>query len=649
MNNGKLEHILELLGAAAFLVPCESGTKVPACGYVDRSFEETKSPAYCELLDQSNVAVYLGKASGGLVALDFDRDEDLYAWAAMNAPLASSLRSRGARGAQVWFKIKGDFPKSCQCNHYEFRADKRLSTILGVHPSGVDYQLLVDAPPMEIEFSAIKWPEGWPIPGDDERENLIEAEYGSPWEQTKSGIVKLNQGFHAARFMSEADVLWDSETGRFYEYDPATGLWLTKPEEEITHRAGACVRAMLNEVAANAGSEFSSRVRRGHALNNYQFQNGIMKSLKGEALSKGKFSTHLGIVHTLNGMVDLNDSPYTFKPFAKEFYSRNQVPLKFDAEAKCPRFVEFLASQLDTDDQHMLQLWCGHALLQENLLQVFLVLTGTPGGGKGTLARIIRLAVGERNICELRTRHLQSRFEMGLMAGKTLLFGSDVEPDFLSNEGAPKLKSMTGGDLLTGEVKGGMDSHTMTGKFNMLVTCNTRLLFRLSGDAGAWGRRMLWLPFEQPPPEHPTPHLERILIEAEGSGILNWMVAGAVEILQCAKENTRFPQTKAQRERVQSLISESDSVREFLRAKVRRSTFPTDHITADGLFRSYLTFCESRGWAPLAQRTFALRSEDIVTAEYRAHKDNHLGDTRNKRGWVGVTLGEEVNEETEPY
>ena len=95
-----LQKLSALLGEDAFLVPCQWGTKKPVVTYVERPFEGTKSSAYRALFDSEprNIAVYLGKASGGLCAIDFDADEDLAAFLAANPKLARTTRSRGSRG-----------------------------------------------------------------------------------------------------------------------------------------------------------------------------------------------------------------------------------------------------------------------------------------------------------------------------------------------------------------------------------------------------------------------------------------------------------------------------------------------------------------------------------------------------------------------
>ena len=93
------------------------------------------------------------------------------------------------------------------------------------------------------------------------------------------------------------------------------------------------------------------------------------------------------VMHAANGMVDLTERPFAFKGFAKEFYSRNQSPIAYDPAAKCPRFLnELLRPALCGEDITLLQNWCGLALLGRNIPQVMLILSGTAGGGKGTIA-----------------------------------------------------------------------------------------------------------------------------------------------------------------------------------------------------------------------------------------------------------------------
>jgi hypothetical protein len=66
-----LDRFTLLLGDDVLFVPCAWGTKEPLVTYVERPFEGTKTEAYRALFETepTNIAVYLGAASGGLCAI----------------------------------------------------------------------------------------------------------------------------------------------------------------------------------------------------------------------------------------------------------------------------------------------------------------------------------------------------------------------------------------------------------------------------------------------------------------------------------------------------------------------------------------------------------------------------------------------------
>jgi phage/plasmid-associated DNA primase len=106
------------------------------------------------------------------------------------------------------------------------------------------------------------------------------------------------------------------------------------------------------------------------------------------------------------------------------------------------------------DDRELLQKYAGQCLLNDNLTQRMLILEGLGGSSKGAFVQTLRGVIGARNTYELRADHLNGRFEVGRMLGRTLLIGADVEPEFLSGPGASHLKSLVGGDPMEGETKG---------------------------------------------------------------------------------------------------------------------------------------------------------------------------------------------------
>ena len=65
-----------------------------------------------------------------------------------------------------------------------------------------------------------------------------------------------------------------------------------------------------------------------------------------------------------------------------------------------------------------------------------MILTGTPGGGKGTFVDVLVGIIGQVNLASLRPQLLAERFELGRFLGKTLLYGADVPENFLNQRGA---------------------------------------------------------------------------------------------------------------------------------------------------------------------------------------------------------------------
>ncbi len=146
----------------------------------------------------------------------------------------------------------------------------------------------------------------------------------------------------------------------------------------------------------------------------------------------------------------LNLETMEMDDFSPEYYSRNQIPIAFDENAVCPRFLnELLAPALDDEDIEVIQKYFGMCLLGYNYSQQLLILERTPGDGKSTLVDVLRQIIGRRNIAELRTNLLNERFEMAAFGGKTLLIGYDVPGNFLQRSGAEVLKKLTGRDCIS--------------------------------------------------------------------------------------------------------------------------------------------------------------------------------------------------------
>lgn len=256
-----------------------------------------------------------------------------------------------------------------------------------------------------------------PVSHIDVIETVTEVVRAHNWEieGEKFGLAREGQKMFGVMEISRS-------SGIIWRYTSTSGLWLRVSAEE------------LNNLIAKTARDYDVTCGIGGLVTkiNEPTCNHIRKFMKDaeKDLFKDRPRT---LIHVGNGMVEArDDGTCILKPFSPDYYSRNQCNIEYNPDAQCPRFLsELLEPMLPENDIETLQLYCGQCLLGINFYQKLLLLTGTPGGGKGTLVSIIRAIVGEANSVELRTEHLGERFELARFIGKTLLIGSDVPSDFL--------------------------------------------------------------------------------------------------------------------------------------------------------------------------------------------------------------------------
>jgi putative DNA primase/helicase len=657
-----LNSLENLLGTDVFFVPCEWGTKKPLVTYVERPFEATKTEAYRALfaVQEVNVAVYLGKASGGLCAIDFDRDEDLAAFLAVNPKLAQTLQSRGSRGGMVWVRIASNqtrglsdrevdqslltsaptcpgqslltsaatYPESCTTEHFEWRANKRLSTIHGRHPAGMDYTLVCDSPPVTIAFSEIVWPEGWELPWTQTGDSKLKQLYGEPFYTNEKGVLTgINEAYWAGMHALENEVLYEPDEKTFYAYSGESGLYEVESQDVIRHK----ISGRMLEASRQANVFDLQKRRTATTLTN------VVTHLRGIAEKRGAFTGAKKVIHLANGVIVFNGCDAELRPFAPEFRSRNRSPIAFDEAARCERFLnELVIPAVAPDDVELLQKFAGMMLLGYNRAQRLLILDGEAGRGKTQFANVMQGLVGMANVTQLRTKHLAERFELFRYLKKTLLIGVDVEADFLSTKGAAVLKGLVGGDWFDAEQKGGTGCFQVQGNFNVVITSNARLKVRLQGDLGAWKRRITIVRYEAPPPPKRIPDFGSFLVRTEGSGILNWALLGAQKLLsEIPDEGGDFILTQRQKGVVDSLLAESDSLRHFLQEQIYVDAY--GDVTTSEVIEAYAAYCPERRWQPLPITEVQNKLEGLMLELFGVTKRHDVKrEGRSQRGFSGV-------------
>ena len=456
--------------------------------------------------------------------------------------------------------------------------------------------------------------------------------------------VDLNPPALAKYHAQQHIELFEPDEKRFYSYHAETGLWMPRSPELVRCDISTDVIELARKLFETDKTIMTMvAVKRSEST-----LDGIAGLAKGFMERRNAFSRQARhTIHCKNGVLDLD--AMIFHGFAPEFYSRNQVPADFNPAAECPKFLEFIHQSLDADDVDLIRRWGGTVILGGNPCQAVMLLTGHGGAGKGTLCEIIEEIIGRANVTELRTEHLggDSRFETFRYIGKTLLVGKDVPGRFLQEKGAATIKKLVGHDWVTAEGKGIRDSFDIRGEFAVLIASNERLQVRLDGecDVGAWRRRLNIIEYA-PRPSHvkPVPDFSRQLVREEGSGILSWLISGAVDVLREIQETgNRLRKTQRQLDRVDALLAESTALEVYLGASVEVGD---GDIAVNELTSGFFDFCNAKGWRAGSAREVENRLSDLMLRLFSVARSNSLKrDGKAVRGFRGVVMKSNVEGE----
>jgi P4 family phage/plasmid primase-like protien len=451
--------------------------------------------------------------------------------------------------------------------------------------------------------------------------------YGPPFLANAQNKVSLNDRAVAVKCATLNRVRYDTDNQHYERYDTARGLWLAVHEVEVTR--------MVDDLLLELGRTYRQRefVARISAAK----LSSLSKMMRPHDVKVESESTE-SLLHVSNGVVALGAGKPKLLPHDMKYPFRASSGIPFDAMAKCPKFLKkFLCTALDQADIDLLQKYCGSMVLGTNSCHGILVIRGTPGGGKSTLVSIIEKIIGENIVAHLRTEHLSGRFETSAFLGKRLLVGKDVPGDTLAVSGARMLKSLVGGDLMQAEIKFNAEKQPVRGDYHVVIVSNNNLRIALDGDEEAWGRRLLVVDFKNPKSAKPVPNFAQRLVAEEASGILNWLLAGALTYRSEMERHGHLRLTGEQQARVATLLEDSDNVAQF----VKQTIIPKAgrDVTSEELLLCYYAKCDSHNWTPVPMQMFYTRLPDLLARTFKTTRRNDIKrEGRAVRGFKNITL-----------
>jgi hypothetical protein len=420
----------------------------------------------------------------------------------------------------------------------------------------------------------------------------LEAQYHGPTLSNARGKpARLNERFWAALYAHENQTIYEPLENQLYVYQQPRGLFVPQDLEALREQ----LARRMYEIAEARASE-GKGYRAIERFITMQNLTGVFEALKGLTYQKGFFdrrSLEPFSIHAANCMLVLGgDYQFHVAKFSPDFRSRNQSPIPYDANADDSEFRNaFFNGKMKDYDVSLIQKYCGQCLLGRNLSQTMILLDGVPKSSKTTLALVMAEVVGSDNCTQLRTAHLDERFEASAFIGKSILIAPDVKADFLSLYGASILKSLVGGDRMTAEFKRSNRRVPFDGVFNVIITSNCRLRAKVEGDEEAWRRRLLIVRFETPFSTQRIPDYHLKIVRDQGPGVLRFFIDGVRALLSDLGASGVITTNLEQQARVNKFIDESDSLRRFLRSRLCATTDSTCDLTSNEILDAYYQYC----------------------------------------------------------
>src|SRR5262249_35979583 len=101
------------LTGPALLLPWPAGSKGSSRRWGHLQLSDMDDARHLSKLEKAdNIGVALGQVSNKLVTIDLDQDSYVDAFLAANPLLEQTLRTRAARGCNVWVRCSGEYPPS---------------------------------------------------------------------------------------------------------------------------------------------------------------------------------------------------------------------------------------------------------------------------------------------------------------------------------------------------------------------------------------------------------------------------------------------------------------------------------------------------------------------------------------------------------
>jgi putative DNA primase/helicase len=435
----------------------------------------------------------------------------------------------------------------------------------------------------------------------------------------------LTETAAAERFAATygADLRYDHSRRQWFVY--REHLWKTDRDGEVKRRAIQCARdlqaegsSLLDSAARNKVMSFAKFCQSQPGISRVL---SIAQNLEPLACTGEDWNRDPWLLGASNGVLNLKTGDIS--PGEREDLISLCLGVPHDPEADCPRWKRFVSEVFGGDETlvEYLQRVLGYTLTGFTTEQVWFLLFGDGANGKSTLLNVVGHVLGDYaktvpfSMFELPQRSAVPDDVATLVDRRYVTASESIEAAKLNES---RIKMLTGGDRIPARPLYGQwfefDPH-----LKLFLSCNHKP--KVADDSHGFWRRVHVVPFTKRfDGEHRDERLTESL-EAEGSGILNWMLEGCL-LWQCGGVKPPPSVLVATSE----YESESNPLNDFLAERCQVGEAFT--ASANRLFeayRSWATSSDSFTTAPLTGTAFGRWMGKCFRKQHRSDGNVYIG------------------------
>lgn len=370
--------------------------------------------------------------------------------------------------------------------------------------------------------------------------------------------------------------------GDFYNYDG--GVY--KPMQQDDVRS-----IIFNEMLKDGLTNY----RKLSAVND---KIACFKSLDGRTFTHEDENQNQNIINLQNGLLDIGT--YQLVAHTPEYLSTSQIPVSYDAHAKCPTWIYFVNDIMDGDKEQvrLLQQIAGYSLTTSMALAKAFIFFGSGANGKSLFTKILSKVVGQQNVSTVNLSSINKQFGLTGIVGKKLNLIDEISGNYFESN---IIKALISGEKLSADVKYRPEPIEFIPTSKLIFSVNE--LPKINDTTPGLYRRFLIIPFNRSYLEKPDVFLEQKL-SLELPGILNW----AIEGLRDLRQEGRFNETKTNHDMMGIFKNDNSPLTEFLSANYEPAPIGEEAkyaVQSSDLYREYKAYCFEMGYKSKSLANFS--------------------------------------------